>query len=268
MTRKSWLTLIVTTGAKMAWIESHTVLIRHRKLIELSRELRIRRSYTMGHLHALWHAAMEQQEDGDLSSWSDDMIAESSDFPGDASQWVQLLQKHRFLDGRILHDWLDYAGRYLESKYRTAKPGRMAEIRAKHSKSDFRQTKDSPPTIPNQPNHTLPNPPLAQSKCSAPDLASSKEVVRFPLPGKGETAVTDEQFPTWKQAYPGIDLVTELAKMRSWLIANPKKRKTAKGMNRFITSWLERAQDSYGGKYGKGAATPVQGKYAGLGEKA
>lgn len=118
----------------MAWIESHTVLVRHRKLIELARELRLRPVYTMGHLHALWHAALEQQEDGDLSKWSDGLIAESSDFPGDAPQYVRLLQKHEWLDGKVIHDWLEYAGRYLESRYRSSDPERLVGIWAIHGK--------------------------------------------------------------------------------------------------------------------------------------
>lgn len=101
----------------MAWIESHTHTLRHRKVANLARELRIRRSYAMGHLHSLWHVALEQQEDGDLSSWSDEFIAESSDYSGDAPQFVQQLQRHGFLDGRLIHDWVDYAGKYLTSKY-------------------------------------------------------------------------------------------------------------------------------------------------------
>jgi hypothetical protein len=118
----------------MAWIESHTVLIRHRKLREFARELRLRPSYAMGHLHALWHAALEQQENGDLSAWSDELIAESSDFPGDAPQYVRLLQKHRWLDGRLLHDWLDYAGDYLRSKYSTSNRERLVAIWLLHGR--------------------------------------------------------------------------------------------------------------------------------------
>lgn len=144
----------------MAWIESHTVLIRHRKLISLARDLRLKPVYVLGHLHALWHAALEQQEDGDLSSWSDDLIAEFSNYQGDAPQYVSLLQKHGWLDDKMIHDWKDYAGRYLEAKYRTSDPERLKIIKEKHSqtkvrlKSDYRQTLDSPPNQPNQPNQT------------------------------------------------------------------------------------------------------------------
>ena len=79
----------------------------------------------MGHLHSLWHAALEQQEDGDLSSWSDEFIAQMADYPGDAPQFVRLLQKHDWLDGKVIHDWLDYAGKYLTAKYRTANPKKL-----------------------------------------------------------------------------------------------------------------------------------------------
>jgi len=117
----------------LAWIESHTILIRHRKIIELARELRLRRSYIMGHLHALWHAALEQAEDGDLSQWSDELIAEMSDYPGSAPQYVRLLQKYGFLDNKIIHDWLDYSGKYLETKYRSSNPQKIIDIWAKHN---------------------------------------------------------------------------------------------------------------------------------------
>lgn len=116
----------------MAWIESHTVLTRHRKIIELAKDLRLKPVYVLGHLHALWHAALEQQEDGDLSVWSDHFIAESACYDGDAPQFVSLLQKHRWLDDRILHDWLDHAGKYLESKYKSSNYSKLQEIWDKH----------------------------------------------------------------------------------------------------------------------------------------
>lgn len=47
----------------------------------------------------------------------------------------------------------------------------------------------------------------------------------------------------WADAYPGVNALQELLKMREWLKANTKNRKTAGGMRRFIVSWLGRAQD-------------------------
>jgi hypothetical protein len=150
----------------MAWIESHTVLIRHRKLIDLARRLRIQPVHAMGVLHALWHAALEQQEDGDLSSWPDDLIADLSCAPkNDAPQYVRHLQESGWLDGKRLHDWLEYAGRYLESKYRSKKSDRLMEIWGKHGlrygEVDRRGlTEDGPGSDlgqPTQPNPTVPD---------------------------------------------------------------------------------------------------------------
>lgn len=43
--------------------------------------------------------------------------------------------------------------------------------------------------------------------------------------------------------YPAVDVVQELRAMKGWLIGNPANRKTRRGVLRFITSWLSRAQD-------------------------
>jgi hypothetical protein len=55
----------------------------------------------------------------------------------------------------------------------------------------------------------------------------------------------------WQKTYPAVDLFAELAKMESWLDANPSKRKTSKGIKRFVNSWLSRAQD-------KGGSSPLK----------
>ena len=50
----------------------------------------------------------------------------------------------------------------------------------------------------------------------------------------------------WKEAYRGIDVEAELRAMACWLDANPTRRKTPRGIKRFINSWLQRAQDRGG----------------------
>lgn len=42
-------------------------------------------------------------------------------------------------------------------------------------------------------------------------------------------------------AYPGLEIVPQLHQMARWLDANPQRRKTARGMKRFVASWLGRA---------------------------
>jgi hypothetical protein len=117
----------------------------------------------MGHLHALWHAALEQQEDGDLSSWSDEFIAESSCYTGDATQYVSLLRKYKWLtDAKLLHDWLDYIGLYLIKKYSTSNRDRLVKIWAKHGRTyganGKRTESERKVSLPYQPTNQPTNP--------------------------------------------------------------------------------------------------------------
>lgn len=56
--------------------------------------------------------------------------------------------------------------------------------------------------------------------------------------------VDREEVEKYRQLYPAIDVDQEFRKMIGWLDANPKNRKTPKGIGRFINGWLCRAQDS------------------------
>lgn len=46
------------------------------------------------------------------------------------------------------------------------------------------------------------------------------------------------------ESYPAVNLDEELRKARAWCEANPKSRKTAGGMSRFLNSWMSRIQNS------------------------
>lgn len=68
------------------------------------------------------------------------------------------------------------------------------------------------------------------------------------LVDKTEYDVSLGKIEKWKAAYPAVDIEQELKKMGSWLDANPQRRKTRRGIERFIISWLSREQDN-GGTY-------------------
>lgn len=61
-----------------------------------------------------------------------------------------------------------------------------------------------------------------------------------------EKPITEKQIHDWQDAYPAIDVRRVLAQIRSWVINNPAKRKTASGINRFVDSWLAREQNRGG----------------------
>lgn len=54
--------------------------------------------------------------------------------------------------------------------------------------------------------------------------------------------VTQEYVDTMQELYPAVDVQAQLRAMKAWAICNPARRKTAKGMPRFINRWLAEEQ--------------------------
>lgn len=83
---------------------------------------------------------------------------------------------------------------------------------------------------------------------SEPDKPGTEPaVVTIPLIKKqGEYGVTQAQIDEWQDTYPAIDVLHTLKHIRQWNLANPSKRKTAKGIVRHIIGWLERDQNNGG----------------------
>lgn len=77
---------------------------------------------------------------------------------------------------------------------------------------------------------------------SAPNGSS----ILLPLSDKTSYDVPLDKISNWKQAYPIVDVEQELRKMIAWLDSNPNKKKTRKGIARFINNWLENAQNRGG----------------------
>lgn len=73
------------------------------------------------------------------------------------------------------------------------------------------------------------------------------------LPLNDNTAydVPLDKIATWQQAYPAVEVKQELQKMKAWLESNPTRRKTGRGIDRFINTWLSKEQDK-GGIYRSG----------------
>jgi hypothetical protein len=64
---------------------------------------------------------------------------------------------------------------------------------------------------------------------------------------------TDEQLLGWQHAYPEVDVFAELNVMAVWLDSNEPKRKTERGMARFVNSWLSRANQKGGSPFAQQA---------------
>ncbi len=127
----------------MAWLKKDSRLRGHHKLIACADDLDLKPVYLEGHLDSFWLACLERFEDGDVSSLTNVQIAILAEYNSKhADRFVQALQKHRWLDDHLIHDWLDYVGDYLKSKYRKS-PGKLAEIYRKHGREEELKKKGS-----------------------------------------------------------------------------------------------------------------------------
>lgn len=146
---------------RMPWIESHSVIGRHRKFKGLARQLKISLPQAIGHMHLLWHTAIEQAEDGDLSTWTLGAISESASWEGSEQEFLKAVQDNELMDGQKIHDWLDYAGVYLTSKYKTSNPKKLRVIWAKFGKLYGKELKRNSSLLPegSPPYLTLPTKP-------------------------------------------------------------------------------------------------------------
>lgn len=71
-------------------------------------------------------------------------------------------------------------------------------------------------------------------------------VLTIPLNDKSEYPIAQSDIDEWQGLYPAVDVMQQLRSMRGWCNANPARRKTKKGIKRFINTWLAREQDKGG----------------------
>ena len=90
------------------------------------------------------------------------------------------------------------------------------------------------------------NPSISAELSSAP--SAPLPVISIPLNDGTSYGVTQEQVDHWGKLYPAVNVMQELRAMVGWSEANPTKRKTRRGADRFITSWLSRTQDKGGSR--------------------
>ena len=92
--------------------------------------------------------------------------------------------------------------------------------------------------------------------CSEPETDSEPPVITLLLNDGSEYPITESDIKNWQNLYPAVDIMQELRKMRGWCDANPAKRKTKRGILKFIHSWLSKEQDR-GGSY-RPPAQPIK----------
>lgn len=81
-----------------------------------------------------------------------------------------------------------------------------------------------------------------------PETDSTPAIIKLPLNDKTVYPIYQPDIDTWQELYPAVNVLQQLRAMSGWLDANPQKRKTRKGVKRFVNSWLSREQDKGGNR--------------------
>jgi len=83
--------------------------------------------------------------------------------------------------------------------------------------------------------------------CTEPENSASvpaePPVITLPLNDGTEHPVTAADITEFSSLYPAVDVLQELRNMRGWILGNPQRRKTKRGIRAFITTWLSKEQD-------------------------
>lgn len=100
--------------------------------------------------------------------------------------------------------------------------------------------------------------PSIKSPSPSPSLGEVGEnSITIPASDGSEYAIPLADIAEWEHTYPAVNVEGELQKARAWCLANPSKRKTHRGMSKFLNGWLSRANDRPGSSV-NGAPPPAR----------
>lgn len=156
----------------MAWVESHQEVGRHPKTLKAAKRLGISVPQMVGHLHLMWHWALDYADTGDLDGFDADDLALGAMWEGDSDEFVAVLRDVGFLDGWVLHDWMDYAGRLVRERER--------KRTERAAKSATQPPPADPPTPPGPP--PVPGPSADSTRTSVGQSGDSPRAGTQPNP--------------------------------------------------------------------------------------
>jgi hypothetical protein len=223
----------------------------HPKFAMLKRKLSIPTATAAGILEGIWHLTASFYEDTGEVPYDGDELAAWLELDIDGNTLVSQLVACKWLDDRggrlFVHDWEDHKPEYLK-----------ARIRAKQSRTN---TKSCAP-VRTVAHESAPSASASASVCNT-DIAtnvaisdapsgspptngkpSTKSEFGFPVRGGKTWYLPLKKLEEYRDTYrESLDVDAEFRKAREWLRDNSSRRKTATGMPKFLTSWLNRACD-------------------------
>lgn len=175
--------------ARGHWAPIYQSLWTHRKTFELAALLGVNETYAAAHLARLWGWSIDNAPDGDLSGLSERAIAYGAGWTQEASLFVGALHKAGFLDDdRTIHDWNDYAGKFVERREKEALDKRLSRRHA--------------PDVPRTSNGRSGNVRRREEKSREEESREDENLPQPPPPAEGErlTPMTAKDRKLWERA--------------------------------------------------------------------
>jgi hypothetical protein len=243
--------------------------VDHIKVKRLIRKLGYEGFYS---LVRLFSTAAKMYQKGELKGCDEFDIEDLSMWNGVPGMFVETLLgiDIQFLENRegtfIIHDWKDNQPWIYHSVERSKKASKASRIRweensglSKNQISSSNASSNAPSPSPFPTPTPIPVPyqiPKYDSDVFTVEEGKNEEqrkrefddtddpiVVNLPLNSGLSFPVHESFVKELTPLYPAVDIKAQLLQMAGWLIGNPSKRKTQKGILRFITNWLSTQQD-------------------------
>lgn len=109
--------------------------------------------------------------------------------------------------------------------------------------TNFEPDPDQEPETGTSPVQKSPITTTTETLETPPAIPAAKVVGTMPILGGQVFDVTEDYAVELQRLFPGVDVMQALRGMKAWLLANPERQKTLRGIKRFITNWLERKQN-------------------------
>ena len=124
----------------MPWIKLEDTFSGHYKLVRLSKKLGVGIPQAAGHLAILWTWALRYCPDGDVSAFGREEVEHYALWDGKPGKFYQSMVESRLIDitenGAEIHDWMDYAGAYINTIKRKKKHREKRKINNLEEKRD------------------------------------------------------------------------------------------------------------------------------------
>lgn len=228
------------------WIKMRVSLWDCPQVVRISSALCLQKVATIGALFRTWSIADQYTTDGKLAGYTPEALDAAVGIEG----WSTTLESVGWLtithEAVVVPRFTEHNGQSAKRRATDAKR-KQAVRKSSASRPYSKRTKRGLEKRREEKNIIEPS--TNVEGCSEPFSGSEQSpcfVMVFPCVGKGPNSwgLSESKLAEYREAFPGVDVLSECRKALQWCVDNPSRRKTARGMPAFLNRWLERAQNS------------------------